>query len=170
VLQKCELCRPTWQLSCSEADVAHFRTPFTSCFTLTTTVLSPVLQVCQPFSPGFFLPEEYTTSLKRKRRNKLKYLPSAWYFPHPLHGAKSPVGQGLPIIEVSQSHSDTRHSVGLLWTRDQPDAETSTWQNNTHNRQTGRIRTSNLATADRAVPFWDSEMLYCELTSGTAHF
>jgi len=33
------------------------------------------------------------------------------------------VGQGLLIIEVSRSHSDTPHSVGLLWTSDQPDAE-----------------------------------------------
>ena len=40
--------------------------------------------------------------------------------------AQQPVGtQGLPIIEASQSHSDTPHSVGLLWTRDQPDTETT---------------------------------------------
>jgi len=37
------------------------------------------------------------------------------------------LGQGLLIIEASQSHSDTPHSVGLLWTSDQPVAETSTW-------------------------------------------
>jgi hypothetical protein len=37
-----------------------------------------------------------------------------------------PVGQGLLIIEASRSHLDTPHSVGLLWTSDQPDAETST--------------------------------------------
>jgi hypothetical protein len=35
-------------------------------------------------------------------------------------------GQGLLIIEASRSHSDTLHSVGLLWTSDQPDAETYT--------------------------------------------
>ena len=35
------------------------------------------------------------------------------------------VGQGLLIIEASRSHSDTPHSVGLVWTSDQPDAETS---------------------------------------------
>jgi len=35
-------------------------------------------------------------------------------------------GQGLLIIEASQSHSDTPHSVGFLWTSDRPDAETST--------------------------------------------
>jgi len=36
------------------------------------------------------------------------------------------VGQGLLIIEASRSHSDTPQSVVLLWTNDQPDAETST--------------------------------------------
>jgi hypothetical protein len=35
-------------------------------------------------------------------------------------------GLGLLIIEASRSHLDTPHSVGLLWTSDQPDAETST--------------------------------------------
>jgi hypothetical protein len=42
-----------------------------------------------------------------------------------------PVGQTLLIVEASRSHSDTPHSVGLLWTSDQPDAETSTWQHTT---------------------------------------
>ena len=37
-----------------------------------------------------------------------------------------PVGQGVVNIEASRSHSDTPHSVGLLWTRDQPDTQTST--------------------------------------------
>jgi hypothetical protein len=41
------------------------------------------------------------------------------------------VGQGLLIIETSRSHSDTPQSVGLLWTSDQPDAETSTRQHTT---------------------------------------
>ena len=36
------------------------------------------------------------------------------------------VGQGLLIIDPSRSHSDTPHSVGILWTSDQPDAKTST--------------------------------------------
>jgi hypothetical protein len=31
------------------------------------------------------------------------------------HAAKAQVGQGLIIIEDSRSHSDTPHSVGLLW-------------------------------------------------------
>ena len=34
--------------------------------------------------------------------------------------------QGILIVEASRSHSDTPHSVGLLWTTDQSDAETST--------------------------------------------
>ena len=37
-----------------------------------------------------------------------------------------PQGHGLHIIEDSRSYSYTPHLVGLLWTSDQPDAETST--------------------------------------------
>ena len=44
-----------------------------------------------------------------------------------------PVGQGLLIVEASRSHSDTPHSVGRLWTGDQPDPETA---HNIHKRQT----------------------------------
>jgi len=50
------------------------------------------------------------------------------------------VGQVLLIIEASRSHSDTSRSVALLWTSDQPDAETSTWQFTTlHKRQTAML-------------------------------
>ena len=38
---------------------------------------------------------------------------------------------GLLNIEVSRSHSVTSQSVGLLWTSDQPDAETSNGQHTT---------------------------------------
>jgi len=38
------------------------------------------------------------------------------------------VGQGLLITEASRSHSDTPHLVEILWTSDQSDAETCTWQ------------------------------------------
>jgi hypothetical protein len=34
------------------------------------------------------------------------------------------VSQGLLIVEASRLHPDTPHSVGLLWTSDQPNAET----------------------------------------------
>ena len=36
------------------------------------------------------------------------------------------VSQGLLIIESLRSHSETPHSVGLLWSSDRPNAETST--------------------------------------------
>jgi hypothetical protein len=35
------------------------------------------------------------------------------------------VVQDLLIIEASRSHSDTLHSVGLFWTSDQSETETS---------------------------------------------
>jgi hypothetical protein len=41
------------------------------------------------------------------------------------------LGRGLLIIQTLQAHSDTPHLVGLLWTSDQSDAETSTWQQHT---------------------------------------
>jgi len=44
------------------------------------------------------------------------------------------VGQGFLVIEASRWHSDTTHSVGLLWTRDQSVAETCTWQYTTLTR------------------------------------
>jgi hypothetical protein len=36
------------------------------------------------------------------------------------------VDQGFLVIAISLSHSYTQHTVGFLWTSDQPDAETST--------------------------------------------
>ena len=36
------------------------------------------------------------------------------------------MSQGLLIIEASRSHPDTPHQVGLLWTSDQPNADTLT--------------------------------------------
>ena len=42
------------------------------------------------------------------------------------HVLTSPMGLGILIVEISRSHSDTPHSVGLLWQSDQPDVETST--------------------------------------------
>jgi hypothetical protein len=45
------------------------------------------------------------------------------------------VGQGFLIIEDLLSHTDALQSVGLLWTSDQPDAETSTGQYTTLTRR-----------------------------------
>jgi hypothetical protein len=44
------------------------------------------------------------------------------------------LGQGLLIIEASRYHSDTSQSAGVLWTSEQLDAETSTWQHTTLTR------------------------------------
>jgi len=56
-------------------------------------------------------------------------------------------GQVLLIVEVSRSHSDTPHSVGILSTSDQPNAEPSAWLQTTltrdrHHAPSG-IRTRN---------------------------
>ena len=65
------------------------------------------------------------------------------------------VGQTLLIIKASRPHSDTPNSVGILWTSDQCDADTSTWHHTTLTRERyhapGEIRNSNSskrATAD----------------------
>jgi len=41
------------------------------------------------------------------------------------------VGLDTLIVEASRSYSDTLNSIRLLWTRDQPDADTSPWQHTT---------------------------------------
>jgi hypothetical protein len=51
------------------------------------------------------------------------------------------VGQSFLVIGASRSHSDTLHSVGLLWTSGQPDAETTTWQHTITLRHTTLGRT-----------------------------
>ena len=48
-----------------------------------------------------------------------------------LHAATAPSWQGFLFIEASRSYSDTPQPVGLLWTSDRPDAQTSTWQHTT---------------------------------------
>jgi hypothetical protein len=60
------------------------------------------------------------------------------------HDWKAHTVLSILIVEVSRSHSDAPHSVGLLWTSDQPVAETPTLQNATiaNDRQNpGGIRT-----------------------------
>jgi hypothetical protein len=84
------------------------------------------------------------------------------------HGAKALVGQGFLIIEVSRSHSDTPHSVGLLRTSDKPDARplpnNTQYSQETNIRAAGGIRThspSNRAAADprlRLRGHWDQHI------------
>jgi len=50
------------------------------------------------------------------------------------HGAIAHRGQGSIIFEASRSHSDTPHSVGLLWASNQASVETFTWQHSTLTR------------------------------------
>ena len=71
------------------------------------------------------------TKLKQKLwfRNFVKWPPFLSMVQYP------PVSQGLLIIEASRSHLDIPQSVGSLWTSDQPDTETSTWQHTTLTRE-----------------------------------
>jgi len=61
------------------------------------------------------------------------------------HASTALVGQGV-LCEVPRSHSDTPHSVGLLWASDEPIAETYTWQHTTLTRERHQCprRDSNL--------------------------
>ena len=72
------------------------------------------------------------------------------------------VGKGLFIIEASRSHSDTPHSVELLWMNDRSDANTCRLpDNNQHSQQTD-IHTSdgirNCKSGKRAATVIDSNM------------
>jgi len=49
-----------------------------------------------------------------------------YFIIHSFHGSKALLGLGLIVLNVSVSHSDTPHSVGILWTSDWPVVETST--------------------------------------------
>ena len=67
------------------------------------------------------------------------------------HGSTAPSGSGP---QVPRSHSDTPHSVWLLWTSDRPVAETSTWQQSQEIDIHARRRTRNpskRAAADRRL-------------------
>ena len=59
------------------------------------------------------------------------------------HGYTALVGHGPLIIESTRSHSDSPHSVGLLWTIDQPNAETHNNQKRQPSNASGGIRTRN---------------------------
>jgi hypothetical protein len=88
------------------------------------------------------------------------------------------VEQNLLIVEESWSHSDTPHSVGLLRTSDQPDADTLPG-NTQHSQETdthgpGRIRTHNPSkwaatdthTLDRAANVIGNSVLRWTIKSG----
>jgi len=67
-----------------------------------------------------------------------------------LHGSTALVGPGHILVEASRSHSDTSHSVGLLWRCDRSVAGISTDNAHTHTHThetainaSGGIRTRN---------------------------
>jgi len=66
------------------------------------------------------------------------------------------VNQGLFIVEASRS--DTSQSVGLLWTSDQSDAQTTTWQPTTlaREREPCPQRNRNLSKRAAADPRLES--------------
>jgi hypothetical protein len=61
-----------------------------------------------------------------------KEKPGAWHFF--TVAQQSLVGQVFLSIQASRTHSDTPHSVGLLYTSDPPHAETSAWLHTTLTR------------------------------------
>jgi len=76
------------------------------------------------FDQKFLTRHETDHKYVLKTFHDTEYPPPFFSFP-PM--AQQPlVGQGLLMNEASRSHSDTPHSVGLLWMSDQPNAETST--------------------------------------------
>jgi hypothetical protein len=56
--------------------------------------------------------------------------------PPPPVAQQDAVSQGLLITDASRSHSDTPHSVGLLWTSDQPDARDLYLTTHKHSEET----------------------------------
>jgi hypothetical protein len=73
------------------------------------------------------------------------------------HGARAPSGPGSPHylgFTISHTHTHTHtQSVGLIWTNDQPKAQSSTWQHTTLTtdiRVPGEIRTRDPRKRDAA--------------------
>jgi len=82
------------------------------------------------------------------------------------------VGQDIYFIEASRSLSDTPHSVGVLWTSDQSDADAASRQHTTLTRDIrvpGEIGTHNpmkgAAPDTRLTPRGYREQLLVDLTA-----
>jgi len=72
------------------------------------------------------------------------------------------VDHGLLIIEAKWSHFETPHSLGILWTCDQPDAQTSSSQHTTltKDRHPCPLRDSNPQSqqaSDRRTTPWTAQ-------------
>jgi hypothetical protein len=77
---------------------------------------------------------------------------------HFFYRSTAPSGLGTPHCWRLHDHTQTQHSVGLVCTGDQPDAETSTWQHSTLTRErhpcpcgTRILNSSKRATADQRL-------------------
>jgi len=68
-------------------------------------------------------PNTSATQYNSKGHNTSESFKLMYFF---FHDLKPLLGQGLQVMEALRSHSDTPQPLGLLWTSDQPDAETST--------------------------------------------
>ena len=73
----------------------------------------------------------FTARMVAGTRLNFNFIRNAAWLVSFYHGATAPNGPGPPHIEASLSHANTPQSVGILWTTDQPDAETSSWQHTT---------------------------------------
>jgi hypothetical protein len=108
---------------------------------------------------------------------KILKIPKCWernmsqcHFISP-NGATAPSGAGLPHYRGSPI--TLPHAVGLLWTSDQPDAETSTWQHK-HSQETdihvpGGIRTRNPSKRMAVDPRAASGIGRCYFTHHKCH-
>ena len=115
-------------------------------FSLQNTSTFGLSLTCLTYTRGFSLPSyPGIVNIQFSARMKLQFITKTYrlqktfslyisaFFPM----AREPLlDQGLLIIEASRSHSDTPHSVRLLWTSDHPDAKISPWQYTTLTRET----------------------------------
>jgi hypothetical protein len=70
-------------------------------------------------------PVIFNATRPKMNRRKTKYTKYFLDLCDKFFTAQQPLmGQGLLIVDASRSRSDTPHSVELLWTSDQPGAET----------------------------------------------
>jgi len=85
------------------------------------------------------------------------------------------VNQDLLNVEASRPHSDTPHSVALLWMSDRPDAENSDNIQHPHETEiqaTGKIPTRNLSRRTPADPslrwygHWDHRTIVMPALTG----
>jgi len=89
----------------------------------------------------YFLSNHYTGSFVIKCQDAVETTLNFFWpnSPPPPSGPWPPHSRGFQI-----AYNDAQHSVGLLWTSDQPVAQTSTWQHTT------------LTTDKHPCPRWDS--------------